>query len=84
MARALFASDGFCDNTARACLRRAAKRSAGGSQDTSGKHNWIMQSQTADIDGKGWHEMRSTVEDKSLVELFKLGHNFPTVLQCMP
>jgi hypothetical protein len=46
---------GFGDHATSACLRRPAKGSAGGAQDASGKHYWIIQSQAADIDGKGWH-----------------------------
>jgi hypothetical protein len=42
MAWARNASNGFGDHTARACLRCAAKGSAGGAQDASGKHYWIM------------------------------------------
>jgi hypothetical protein len=63
MAWALFASNGFGDHTACSSLRCPAKRSAGGAQDASGKHDWIMQSQTADIDGKGWHGRKNAKKE---------------------
>jgi hypothetical protein len=59
-------ANGFGDHTACASLRCSAKGRARGAQDAGGEHYWIRQSQTADIDGKGWHGQKITRRDKRI------------------